>query len=151
MADERDGKVAGVAGDLEAAIPDADADDLVAEAVRQREEQRSGRSMRRQLPYFAGCVIAGLLLIAGGDLLGHAVAVVALIVGVITIAVSGLLLLRALDLSPVTQWGEPVGEPCPACGGRGLREGRVAIPRASGVVALCTAECGYADVRPGVH
>lgn len=75
-------------------------------------------------------------------------AATALVAGVFLIAVTGLLLLRALDLSPATQWGEPVGEPCPACGERNLREARVAVPESNGIVALCTAECGYAEVRP---
>jgi hypothetical protein len=148
MADEGGGEAADVTGDTEMVISDADADVLIAEAVRQREEQQSGRSMGRQLRLVAGCAVAGLLLIGGGGFLGGAVAVVTLVAGVFIIAVAGLLLLRALDLSPVTQWGEPVGEPCPACGERSLREDRVAVPEANGIVALCTPECGYAEVRP---
>jgi hypothetical protein len=135
-------------GDLELVISNADADVLVAEAVRRREEQRSGRSMRRQLPRVAGCAAAGLLLIACGHVLGHAASVVMLVVGVLVVAVAGLFLLRALDLSPATAWGEPVGEPCPGCGERSLREDRVAVPEVNGIVALCAPECGYADVRP---
>lgn len=149
MADEVGGEEA---GDAETVISDADADVLVAEAVRRRAEQQSGRSMGRQLPLAAGCAVAGLLLIAVGGFLRHgaavAAAVTAFVVGVLIVAVAGLLLLRALDLSPATQWGEPIGEPCPACGERDLREDPVAVPEANGIVALCTPECGYADVRP---
>jgi hypothetical protein len=104
--------------------------------------------MGRQLRLVAGCAAAGLLLIVAGGFLGHAVAVVALVVGVLIIAFTGLLLLRALDLSPATQWGEPVGEPCPACGEYNLREDRVAVPEANGIVALCAPGCGYAEVKP---
>ena len=148
MADEG-GEVAGVAG--ETVISDADADALIAEAVRRREEQQSGRSMRRQFRRVAGYGVAGLLLVAGGSFLGYAVPVVmvaAIVAGVLLFAVAGLLLLRALDSSPATQWGEPAAEPCPACGERSLREDRVAVPEANGIVALCTPECGYAEVRP---
>jgi hypothetical protein len=160
MADEGGGDRADVTGDVETVIPDAeavisdaDADVLIAEAVQRREDQQSGRSMGRQLWLVAGCAIAGLLLIAvggflGQDFLGHGLAGVTLAVGVLVLALAGLLLLRALDLSPVTQWGEPVGEPCSACGERNLREDRVAVPEANGIVALCTPECGYAEVRP---
>jgi hypothetical protein len=103
--------------------------------------------MTRQFRLAAGCAAVGLLLIAGGHFLGYAWAAAALVAGVLIIAVTGLLLLRALDLSPATQWGEPVGESCPACGEHNLREGRVAVPEGNGIVALCTAECGYAEVR----
>ena len=139
---------AGTAGDLEPVISDADADVLVAEAVRLRDDQQSGRSMGRELRLVAGCAIMGLVLIALGSFLGHGVAAITLAVGVLIIAVAGLLLLRVLDLSPATQWGEPVGEPCPGCGERSLREERVAVPALNGIVALCTPECGYAEVRP---
>ena len=125
---------------------DADADVLVAEAVRRREEQRSGTSMSERLPLVAGCVVVGLLLIACGRFLAEPMADLAIVAGAIILAIAGLLLLRALDLSPAAQWGEPVGEPCPACGERGMREGRVAVGEANGIVALCTAECGYAEV-----
>ena len=151
MADEGRSELADAAADAEAVIPDADADMLVTEAVRQREEQRSGRSMGRQLRLVAGCALAGVLLIAGGGYLGRAVAAAAVVVGVLIIAVAGLLLVRALDLSPATQWGEPAAEPCPACGEHSLREDRVAVPDANAIVALCTAECGYAEVSPDPH
>jgi hypothetical protein len=124
---------------------------LVTEAVRRREEQQSGRSMGRQLRLVAGCALAGVLLIASGGYLGRAVGAAALVAGVLVIAVAGLLLMRALDLSPATQWGEPAAEPCPACGEHGLREDRVAVPNAYGIVALCAAECGYAEVSPDPH
>jgi hypothetical protein len=109
--------------------------------------------MGRQLRLVAGCVGVGLLLIAGDGFLrflgvpGRAAGDVGLIAGVLLIAVAGLLLLRALDLSPVTQWGEPIGEPCPSCGQRSLSEDRVAVQEAYGIVALCTPECGHAEVR----
>jgi hypothetical protein len=147
MADEG-GEVAGIAQDMGTVISDADADVLITEAVRRRAEQESGRSMGRQLPLVAASVIAGLLLTAGDGFLGHRFAPVALVVGVLVLAIAGLLLLRALDLSPATQWGEPVGAPCPGCGDHSMREGRVAVPGANGIVALCTPECGYAEVRP---
>lgn len=148
MADEGGGAGADVAGIAETVISDADADLLIAEAVKRREEQRSGRSMSRQLPLVAGSGTVGLLLIALGGFLGRGAAVAAFVAGVLVIAVAGLALLRALDLSPVTQWGEPIGRPCPACLERGLREDRVAVPEANGIVTLCTPECGYADVTP---
>jgi hypothetical protein len=129
-------------------ISDAEADVLIAEAVRLREEQISGRPMRRQLRLVGGCGIAGLLLLGVGFRGWYGLAVIAYIVGALVLAVAGLLLLRALELSPVTQWGEPVGAPCPACGERNLREGRVAVSEVNGIVALCTPECGYADVGP---
>ena len=147
MADEGGG-VANVADDAEPGIPDAEADALIAEAVRRREEQRSGRSMGRRLPLVAGCGVAGLLLMAIGLTGWYGAQVAAYIVGALVLAVAGLLLLRALDVSPVTPWGEPAGSPCPACGEHGLREGRVAVPEANGMVGLCTPECGYAEVRP---
>lgn len=147
VADEDGGKAHDDAGDVETVISDAEADMLIAEAVRRRDEQKSGRSMARQLPLVAGCAAAGLALIGIGWT-GQGVAVVGYVVGVLIMGVAGLLLLRALDLSPVTQWGEPVGQPCPACDERGLREDRVAVPEANGIVALCTPECGYAEVRP---
>ena len=147
MANEGGGE-ARVAGYPEAPVSDADADVLVAEAVRRREEQQSGKSMSRRLPLVAGCVVVGLLLIACGRFLGEPAADLAIVAGAIILAIAGLLLLRALDLSPVTQWGEPIGESCPACGARGLREERVAVSEANGIVALCTPECGYAEVRP---
>ena len=134
--------------DLETVISDAEADTLIAEAVRLREEQISGRPMGRQLRLVAGCGGAGLLLLGVGFRGWYGLAVVAYIVGALVLAVAGLLLLRALDLSPVTQWGEPVGASCPACGERSLREDRVEISWAKGIVALCTPECGYADARP---
>jgi hypothetical protein len=147
MADAGGGEGANVTDDVQIVISDAEADTLIAQAVRRREEQKSGRSMGRQLPLVAGCSVAGLLLIDLGWR-GHGTADAAYIVGVFVMAVAGLLLLRALDLSPATQWGEPVRPPCPACGEHGLREDRVAVPEASGIVALCTPECGYAEVRP---
>jgi len=150
MADEGGGEGANVTDDVETVISDAEADVLIAEAVRRREEQKSGRSMGRQIPLVAGCAVAGLLLIGVGWKV-HGVAVLAYVVGVLVMAVAGLLLLRALDLSPATQWGEPVGSPCPACGEHGLREDRVAVPEANGIVALCTPECGYAEVGPDPH
>jgi hypothetical protein len=147
VADERRGEGANLTDDVDTAITDAEADVLIAEAVRRRKEQQSGRSMGRRLPLLAGCAVAGLLLIGAGWR-GYGVAVAAYVVGVFVMAVAGLLLLRALDLSPVTQWGEPTGPACPACGERGLREDRVAVPEANGIVALCTPECGYAEARP---
>lgn len=147
--DDEGGEVADIALNMEPVISDADADALVTEAIRERADQQSGRSMGRQLPLVAGCVAAGLLLIVLGGFFGRGAAPIALVVGVLVIAIAGLLLLRALDLSPATQWGEPVGEPCPGCGDHSMREGRVALPEANGVVALCTPECGYAGVRPG--
>ena len=151
MADDGDGEGANLTDDLETVISDAEADVLIAEAVRLREEQTSGRLMRRQLRLVAGCGVAGLLLLGVGFRGWYGLAVVAYIVGALVLAVAGLLLLRALELSPVTQWGEPVGASCPACGERNLREGRVAVPRANGIVALCTQECGYADAEPDPH
>ena len=147
MANEGGGE-AGVAGYLEPPVSDADADALIAEAVRRREEQWSGKSMSGRLPLVGGCVVAGLLLIACGRFLAEPMADLAIVAGAIILAIAGLLLLRALDLSPATQWGEPIGEPCPACGERGLREERVAAGEANGIVALCTPECGYAEVGP---
>jgi hypothetical protein len=146
MADEG-GCEEAVTDDVEMVISDAEADMLIGEAVRRRDEQKSGRSMGRQLPLFAGCVVAGLLLIGAGWT-GNGLAVAEYVVGVFVMAVAGLLLLRALDLSPLTQWGEPVGSPCPACREHGLREGRVAVSETNGIVALCAPECGYAEVRP---
>jgi hypothetical protein len=114
---------------------------LVAEALRKQEDQQSGRSMGRQLRLVGSRTGVGLLLVASGGLLrflrfyGYALADIALVAGVLIIAVAGLLLLRALDLSPVTQWGEPIGEPCPSCGERSLREDRVAVPEANAIVA----------------
>ena len=146
------GEADGEAGDTRAVISDADADALIAEAVRRRDEQGSGRSMGRQLPRVAGFALVGLALAAGGGLLGHALSVAAFVIGVFALAISGLFLLRALDLSPATQWGEPVGEPCPGCGERRLREDRVALADVNdgvgGIVALCTPDCGRAEVRP---
>jgi hypothetical protein len=141
-------------------ISDADADALVAEAVRKRAEQQSGRLMRRRLRPVAGGAVAGLLLAAaggrflglplariGGHSLGPVVAILAVSLGVLVLAYTELLLLRALDVSPATQWGDPVAESCPACGENSLREDRVAVAEANGIVALCTPECGYADIR----
>lgn len=102
MADEGSGEGANVTEDVETVISDAEADTLVAEAVRCREEQRSGRTMGRQLPRVAGCAVVGLLLIGVGSRGWYGVAVAAYVVGVLVMAVAGLLLLRALDLSPVT-------------------------------------------------
>jgi hypothetical protein len=148
MADEGSGEGVNVTDDAGTVISDAEADTLIAEAVRRREDQKSGRSMGRQLPRVAGCSAAGLLPIYVGWG-GHGMTVAAYVAGVLIMAVAGLLLLRALDLSPVTQWGEPIGLPCPACGQHGLREDRVAVAEAAnGIVALCTPECGYAEVRP---
>jgi hypothetical protein len=148
MADEGSGEGANVTDDLETVISDAEADMLIAEAVRRREEQLSGRPMGRQLRLVAGCGGVGLLLLGFGFRGWYGLAVVAYVAGALVLAVAGLLLLRALDLSPVTQWGEPVGASCPACGERNLREDRVEVSEANGIVALCTPECGYADVRP---
>lgn len=139
------GEEAGVTEDT--VIPDAEADVLIAEAVQRRDEQKSGRSMARRLPLVSGCAVAGLLLLFVGWR-GYGVAVAAFVAGALLLAVTGLLLLRALDLSPATQWGEPVGAPCPACAEHSLREGRVAVPEANGIVVLCTQDCGYAEVRP---
>jgi hypothetical protein len=155
MADEDSGEVeaADAAGGPEAVISDDDADLLVAEAVRRRDEQQSGRSMGRQLLVVTGCAGLGVLLITCSRILergghvGWAAADTVLVAGVLIIAVAGLLVLRALDLSPVTQWGEPLGEACPSCGERSLREDRVALPEAYGIVALCAPECGHAEVR----
>ena len=160
MADEEAASdVADVSGVPETIISDADADALVTEAVRKREEQQSGRLMRRQLrPVVRGTVVGLLLAAAGGFLrpmlalaVGHflarIVADLAVIAGVLILGITGLLLLRALDLSPAAQWGDPVGEPCPDCGEYSLREDRVAVTEANGIVALCGLECGYADVR----
>jgi hypothetical protein len=147
MADEGFGEGADVSDDVETLTSDAEADMLIAEADRLREEQKSGRSMGRRLPLVAGTAVAGLLLIGVGWR-GYGVAVAAYVVGVLVMGVTGLLLLRALDVSPATQWGEPVGSPCPACGEHGLREDRVVVPGANGIVTLCAPECGYADVRP---
>lgn len=146
MAEEGGVEGVNLTDDLETVISDGDADLLIAEAVRLRDEQKSGRSMGRQLPLIAGCGVAGLLLLGVGYG-GYGVAA-AYVAGALVMAFAGLLLLRALDLSPVTQWGEPVGAPCPACGERGLREDRVEVSEANGIVALCTPECGYAEVRP---
>ena len=149
MADENRGETADIAVDREVVISDNDADMLIAEAIRRREEQRSGRSMGRQLRLVAACALVGVVLIIGGRYLGYSVAAaVALVVGVLIVAVAGLFLIRALDLSPATQWGEPVAGPCPSCGQHNLREDREAVPEANGIVALCVTECGYAEVRP---
>jgi hypothetical protein len=144
MADEGGGEGANLADDLETVISDADADLLIAEAVRRRKEPVSGRQLRLA----GGCGVVGLVLLGVGFRGWYGVAVVAYVAGALVLAMTGLLLLRALELSPVSQWGEPVGAPCPACGELNLREGRVAASKVSGIVALCTAECGYADVRP---
>jgi hypothetical protein len=134
-------------GDREVMVADADADVLVTEAVGRRDDQQSGRSMRRQLRRVAGWTCGGLVVIAAGGLLGGGVVIVSLAVGVLVIGNAGLILVHALDLSPATGWGEPVGEPCPGCGEQGLREERVAAGEVNGIVALCTPECGYAEVR----
>lgn len=148
MADEDRVEGANLTDDLETVLSDAEADTLIAEAVRRREEQISGRPMRTQPWLAGGCGVAGLLLLGVGFQGWYGLAVVAYIAGTLVLAVAGLLFLRALEFSPVTQWGEPVGAPCPACRERNLREGRVAVSEASGIVALCAPECGYADVRP---
>jgi hypothetical protein len=147
LATEDGGASGSATDDLETVISDAEADLLIASAVQRRDEQISGRTMGRQLRLVAGCGIAGLLLLFVGWQ-GYGLVVVAYIAGAFVLAVAGLLLIRALDLSPVTQWGEPVGAPCPTCGERNLREDRVTVPEANGIVALCTPDCGYADVRP---
>ena len=147
MADEGPGEGVDVTDDVETLIPDAEAHQLIAEAVRLREEQRSGRSMARRLPLVAGTAAAGLLLIGIGWR-GYGVAVAAYVLGVLVLGVTGLPLQRALDVSPATQWGEPIGSPCPACGEHGLREDPVVVLVANGIVVLCTPECGYAEVRP---
>jgi hypothetical protein len=148
MADEEaTSDAGGVDGGREAVFSDADADALVAVAVRRREEQLSGRLMRGQLRLVAGGAVVGLPLVAIGSFFGSVAAVFALMAGTLVLALTGLLFLRALDLSPATEWGDPVGEPCPACGERTLREDRVAVTMADGIVALCVPECGYADVR----
>lgn len=144
MADEGGSEAADVAVDGEMVIPDGDTGVLIAEAARRREELQSRRSTGRQRRLIAGFAVAGLLLIAVSGLLWPAT-VPLIIVGGLLIAVA---LVRAVDLS-LAQWGVPVGEePCPACGEYSLREGRVAVPEASGIVALCTVTCGYAEVRP---
>jgi hypothetical protein len=147
MADEGGGEGANLTDDLKTVISDAEADMLIAEADRQREEQIPARPMLRQLRLVGGCGVGGLLLLGVG-FRGYGFAVIAYVAGALVLAVTGLLLLRALEHSPVTQWGEPAAASCPVCGERNLREGRVAVSEASGIVVQCTPECGYADVRP---
>jgi hypothetical protein len=60
------------------------------------------------------------------------------------------------NLHPSRPWGTAVTEPCPKCGRQGLRENVTRngirdfniMTNYTGIVTLCTEECGFSRVRP---
>ena len=132
----------------------SDVDRLIQAAIHDRERQRSGAAMRVQ-------VLAVLILAAVGCWLVLALGGVPFVgdigigLGVVVLAIGGLFLLGAIDLSPVLPWGSAVRGRCPQCGRRTLREDRAlhwevpgsGKPSVHGIVTLCTPECGYATAR----
>ena len=127
---------------------------LVQTANRARQEQRSGKALRMQVPFIAGFSVVGWWLVFGvrlGPVLKYAAAAV----GVAAFVIAALFVFGAVSVSPLAPWGKAVRGPCPRCGRPKLREDKVmhftapgsGEPSAGGVVTLCTADCGYAVVR----
>ena len=132
----------------------SDEDRLIQAAIHDRERQRSGKAMRVQILAVLALAAVGcwLVLVLGGvPFIGY----IGIGLGVVILAIAGLFLLGAIDLSPVLPWGSAVPGRCPQCGERTLREDRAlqwevpgsGKPAVHGIVTLCTPECGYTTAR----
>jgi hypothetical protein len=127
---------------------------LVQAANRARQEQRSGKSLLRQVPFIAGFSAVGWWLVFGVRL-SPVLKYVAVAVGIAAFVIAALFASGAAFLNPVAPWGKAVRGPCPRCGQPKLREDKAmhfkapgsGEPSVGGVVTLCTADCGYAAVR----
>jgi len=132
----------------------ADEELLIQEANRTRQEQRSGKALRRQIPFIVVFFAIGWWLVFGiqpGPVLKY----VTLAVGIAAFVIAALFASGAVFHNPVAPWGKAVRGSCPRCGQPKLRENKELYfeppgsgnPSVGGVVTLCTADCGYAAVR----
>jgi hypothetical protein len=116
-------------------------------AVAQRERLRSGRSRTDGVTMLLVPVGLGLYfaLVVGWQMVGW------VLVGLCVL----LIIPMAVKLDPAKPWGRPLDAVCPRCRQRNLRERRTkySVTRGritrtyTGIVTLCTADCGYRAVR----
>ena len=133
----------------------SDTERLIAAALREHAERRSGKPARWHAVVILALVgvACWLVLVLGrvphAGYIGIGLAVVAAVIA--ALSVTGL-----LAVTPFAPWGSAVRGQCPGCGQEALREGRVlheeppgAGPRVvAGIVTLCTADgCGHAAAR----
>ena len=132
----------------------ADEELLIQEANRTRQEQRSGKALRRQIPFIVVFSAIGWWLVFGiqpGPVLKY----VTVAVGIAAFAIAALFASGAAFHNPLAPWGKAVRGSCPRCGQPKLRENQElhyeppgsGKPSVGGVVTLCTADCGYAAAR----
>lgn len=116
-------------------------------AVVQRERLRSGRSRTDGVT---------MLLVLAALGLYFALAVGWPVVGWVVVGLCVLLIIPVVGkLDPAKPWGRPLDAVCPRCHQRNLQERRTkySVTRGritrtyTGIVTLCTADCGYRAVR----
>jgi len=127
---------------------------LIQEADKARQERRSGKPLRRQIPFIVVFAAIGWWLVFGiqpGPVLKYAAAAV----GIAAFVIAALFASGAVPRNPFAPWGKAVRGSCPRCGQPRLREDKAmhweppgsGEPPVEGVVTLCAADCGYAAVR----
>jgi hypothetical protein len=147
----------------EQALREKRANQLIRKAVRQRASRRSGRSRVTAILVIAVIATLGLALIF--VLPNH---VAGIILGIIALVCAALGLITLPELNPANPWGEASPASCPRCGQHSLRQKRMELYRQthslgsgrgaaiytrtttvtwSGIVTLCTTDCGYTSVR----
>jgi hypothetical protein len=127
---------------------------LVQAANSARAEQRSGKALRKQVPFIAVFSAVGWWLVFGVRL-SPVLKYVAVAVGMAAFVIAALFASGAVILNPIAPWGKAVRGLCPRCGQPRLREDKVmhfkapgsGKPTVRGVVTLCTADCGHAGAR----
>ena len=149
--------------DWEQALREKRASQLIRKAVRQRASRRSGRSRVIAILMIAATAAVGLVLIF--VLPGH---LAGIILGLIVLACAAFGLIYLPDLNPAKAWGKANPASCTKCGQPGLRQKRMELSRQSisliggrgtsintrtttvtwsGIVILCTTECGFTSVQ----
>lgn len=128
---------------------------VIRAAAEDRDRVRSGRGMRAQAA--AILVLAALacwlvLVLARVPFVGYIGIGLGAAVAVIAVPV----IMGWLAVGPLMAWGTAARDPCPRCGRRALREGRVVhvevpgpLPRTvDAIVTLCMTDgCGHAAAR----
>jgi hypothetical protein len=137
---------------------------LIQEAIRQRDRDRSGKSLfyMGTLATFFGAVgylmafHAGIITYGTPDSNSFPLGTFLSVFGFLELLVAVLLIVTAVRRAwSDASWGDPIPGDCPVCGQAALRrdevllrEGNTLITRGSGTVIVCgTRDCGHASAE----
>jgi hypothetical protein len=156
--------MSGTPAGWEQALREKRAKQLIQKAVRQRASRRSGRSRITAILVITAAAALGLILI-----FALPSRVVTIAPGIVALACAAFSLIYIPDLNPARPWGRGNPANCPKCGQPSLRQKTMEVASRShrfaggggatsinirttttkwtGIVILCTADCGFTSLQ----